>query len=99
MVIITKHADERADERMSFNHKTLEHLLPKVLSEGINSSMVKGKIKKYLDFLYLSHKTHANNIRIFGEFVYIFMGETLITIMNLPNEHKNYKKYLKNTQN
>lgn len=95
MPYITKHANERADERMSFNHKILEHLLPKVLSEGINSSMVKGRIKKYLDFLFLSHKNNANNIRIFGEFEYIFSGETLITIINLPNEHKNYKKYLK----
>ena len=94
-MVITTHATERGDERLGLNIKGLEHLASHALEKGIDSSMVKGKIKKYLDFLFLSHKTRANNIRIFGEFVYIFMGETLITIINLPNEHKNYKKYLK----
>jgi len=94
-MILTNHAEERGDQRLGLNHKGLEHLAQHALEKGISASMVKGKMKKYFDFLYLSHNNVANNIRIFGEFVYIFKGEILITIINLPNEHKNYKKYLK----
>ena len=93
--IITKHADKRRHERLGFSHEGLEHTLEKVLELGVDSSQVKGKIKKYLDALFFQGDKKANNIKLYGEFAYILRGETLITVLHIPNEFRSYKKYLK----
>ena len=32
----------------------------------------------------------ANNIRIYGNYIYIFCGETLVTVLHVPHRLKNH---------
>lgn len=50
---------------------------------GITHSDTKGALRKYLNVVYLSYKD-ANQIRLYGDKVYIFKNTLLITVFNLP---------------
>jgi hypothetical protein len=84
---ITKHAAQRGNERLGLTNDSFVKLSAKALKKGIKHCDCKGQLKKYIDALYLKHKT-ANNIRIYGEFVYLFCNEILITVFQLPVEFK-----------
>lgn len=86
-MIITKHAFGRAKERCGLNKKALRRILPRALDNGLTHRETKGRVRKYLDFLYLSKKK-ANNIRIYNSYIFICEGNTLITIYTIPNHLK-----------
>ena len=88
---ITNHAYEKAKERLSWKADVIEKMAEIALNEGISHSDTKGKLKRYITKLYLSHRT-SNNIRIYGQNIYFFLGDTLITIYRVPT---NLIKYLK----
>jgi hypothetical protein len=79
----TYHSVDRAKERLSFNSDTLERLSKKALIDGIKHSEANERLRKYFDSLFLERRT-ANNIRIYGENVYLFHDETLITVFQVP---------------
>ena len=87
MGILTKHSKKRAKQRLGLNDKSLERMAPIVLENGFGHSDLPGKMRKYVDGLYLSHG-NGNNIKIYGNHIYIFMNEVLITILHLPNRYK-----------
>ena len=86
MSVITKHSRKRAKERIGINDKSLERMTPIVLENGIGHSELPGKLKKYVDGLFLSHG-NGNNIKIYGNHTYIFMNDVLITILHLPKRY------------
>ncbi|MDD3029787.1 MAG: hypothetical protein PHS57_05865 [Alphaproteobacteria bacterium] len=55
--------------------------------KGITHTQTSGSLKRYLDGLYLRERK-ANNIRIYGDKVFLFAGETLITVLRLPQKYK-----------
>lgn len=84
MVKVTNHAKQRTKDRLGLSKKIADKVALKALENGITHSMAKGNLKSYFDKLYLQYKT-ANNIRIYNRKVYLFRGNVLITVMNLPN--------------
>lgn len=84
---LTQHAIERAGERLSWNAFTLQRMADVALRNGIQHTGTTGRLRRYFDRLYLE-EGKANNVRIYGHHVYIFAGESLITVMHLPNEFK-----------
>lgn len=84
---VTKHGQLRLKERAGFNRVAALRMAARALTEGISHGETTGRLRNYLDGLYRSNYV-ANNMRIHGEFIYLFTGETLITVLNLPNEHK-----------
>jgi hypothetical protein len=91
---LTSHSIDRGKERVGLSPKSFKYLAQIALNKGIRHSEVTGRFKKYFDKLYLSYK-NANNIRVYGEHVYLFCGETLVTVFHLPNEFKALVKKLK----
>lgn len=83
---ITKHAAERTRERAGLKRKALERMAAKALEDGLTHAEAKGPLKDFVSNLYLKHRT-ANGVRIYGEFVFIFCGHTLVTVFRLPNSH------------
>lgn len=57
------------------------------LEKGTKHSDTSGALNRYLTALYMKYKT-ADNTRIYGQFVYLFYGENLITAFQLPNEFR-----------
>ena len=84
-MIVTKHANKRIKERCGLNSKSTERLSNKILSEGLKHSECTGKLKRWVDGLYLNGCS-ANNVRIYGDKAYLFNGDVLITVLQVPNE-------------
>jgi UDP-2,3-diacylglucosamine pyrophosphatase LpxH len=84
--ILTDHAIERAKERLNLGFASLKRLADKALNEGIADSSVRnGKLKKYLE-IRLAGRPLA--IRIYGEVLYLFNGEVLVTLYQVPYEFR-----------
>lgn len=80
---ITEHAKQRMKERCGFSKKTAERMAKKAFYDGITHAQTKGKLNKWITYLYFQHEK-ANNIRIYGGFCYVFCGETLVTVIPVP---------------
>lgn len=86
-VIITEHAYHRAKERLGFDKHAIEKIADKAFSEGIKHGKAKGRLRKYIDSIFFQYRT-ANNIRVYGENIFLFNGNTLITVYQLPQNLK-----------
>lgn len=84
-IIITDHAYQRAKERLSLNAKTFYKLALKALDNGITHSQTKGKLNRYITSLFFKSYS-GNNVRIYGDNIYIFDKKKLITVYRLPGE-------------
>ena len=96
-VIITNHAFERAKERLRWNNKVLIKMANKSFFDGIKHKDTNGKLNKYITKLWYDYK-HCNNIRIYGENLFFFTDNKLITLYQLPNEFKAHAKIFKTKQ-
>lgn len=84
---LTRHSIERGEERLNLSVQAFARTAKTALTLGITHSQTRGKLNRYINTLYLREQS-ANNIRIYGEHIYLFTGETLITVFNLPNDFK-----------
>ena len=92
IITLTYHADKRLKQRLGLCVAARRRHVKTVFDKGFRHDQAKGRLKDYFDKTYLNKKT-ANNIRIYGEFIYIFSGNCLITVYELPDYFKNiYKK-------
>lgn len=88
---VTEHAYDRMSERIGLNSSASQRMAQKALEKGIKHNETSGKLNRYLSSLFYAYKT-ANNIRIYGEHVYLFSNEVLITVLYLDNEYKSTVK-------
>lgn len=86
-VVMTDHAQNRTRERVGLPKRVAEKNAERAFLEGISHSEVSGSLKRYVDGLYLSGRK-ANNIRIYCGNVYLFTGNTLITVIPLPAKYR-----------
>lgn len=88
---VTKHAEVRLIERLGLNKKAVKRATERAFLKGKSFVIFNGSLRRYLDKLYLTHKK-ADNIKVFGNFIYLFRGTLLITVFELP---KNYQKQMR----
>jgi hypothetical protein len=91
MIQITSHAKDKAKERFKWKNKTLERMAKKAFEEGMTHADTKSKLTKYLNRKWKIHKV-CNNPRIYGENVFFFHDDILITLYRLPQELIKYTK-------
>jgi sugar diacid utilization regulator len=82
-LIVTKHAKKRMKERCGVKSKSVDKMAERAYFTGMTHSDAKGALRKYCDMVYLSYRD-ANQIRLYGDKVYIFKNTYLITVFNLP---------------
>lgn len=82
--IATTHGKRRTKNRLGLSKKNTVKQADKALEFGVCHADAKGRLKKYMDGLYLRHEK-GNNNRVYNRKVYIFNGVVLITVLNLPN--------------
>jgi hypothetical protein len=88
----TDHAYERAKYRFKWKKSTLDRMAHKAYNHGITYYDAKGRLKKWMGYKYSLYK-HVNNIRIYGQNVYFFSGNLLVTLYRLETKllkHLNY---------
>ena len=88
---ITQHAFDRAKERYNLNEKSFTRLAEKAFNEGHRQDSLKGKLKKYVNYL---AKEYKSTPIIFGELLFFFKNDKLITTYQLPSEFKKYLLFL-----
>jgi hypothetical protein len=84
-IVITKHAFERAKKRLSFTKAALLKMAWRAFHWGITRADTKGFLHKYVDRIWIAEQK-ANNVRIYGEVIYLFADKTLITVYQVPSE-------------
>ena len=85
--VITAHGGKRVRKRVGIKKKSVTKNSDTAFSQGVAHTDSTGRLKKYFDYLYLSHGI-ANNIRMHGGYVYLFSGSTLITVFPIPNAYR-----------
>lgn len=81
---VTYHARKRMKERMGVNKSSVDRMADIAYEKGICHSDTTGDLHRWMDAQYLSQKI-ANNMRIYGETLYVFRDQTLITVLHVPN--------------
>lgn len=84
---VTRHATSRARERLGIPKGSVEKNVAKALTAGISHTETTGSLRRYLDHLYFS-KHQADNIRVMAHYIYLFQGECLITVFQLPQKYR-----------
>ncbi|RXK57545.1 hypothetical protein ESA94_20315 [Lacibacter luteus] len=84
---ITEHAYDRAKERLGWDRKATNRTVMKAYVAGLQHKRLAPKLKRYVDGLFMQ-KELCNNIRIYGQVVFLFTDNRLITLYQLPNELK-----------
>lgn len=91
MITITQHAYLRGKERLSLKRSAFAKLANSAYTNGLRHADMKGYLKKYISGLYLRYE-NANSILIYGEVIFFFHYNVLITVYQLPAEMKRYVK-------
>ena len=85
MINITTHAKHRIKERCG---KSTDRIAGIAFDNGLTVNDTSGSLNRFLTCLSY-HSDHGNNIKIYGDKVYIFNCKTLVTVLNLPSHYRN----------
>lgn len=86
VVYITDHAFQRMKERHGWNKKTAIRMMKKVYDDGLTLKDVKGKTASWIFETICSNDSKSDEIRIYGDYVYIFNKKTLLTSYRIPGK-------------
>lgn len=87
-VIITDHSVIRASQRLGLNKSALVRTAQLALDGGIGAGCYSGSFRRYLDKLSIDHRSTQ---RIHGKFIFCFFGETLATVLSIPQKYRNVR--------
>lgn len=85
---VSRHAYERLHERCGLSRKAATRMAEKAFYTGMKHSDTRGQINRWITSLYFNNK-NANNLRLYGNFAYIFCNKILVTVLEIPNNLKN----------
>lgn len=93
-VIVTRHAEERLKERLGLNKKSCARIAQKAYDMGITHTEKSGTLNKYLKHKerQLLEGTDYTSAKVYGEYIFIFAHNVLVTTMELPNALKKHVK-------
>lgn len=66
----------------------MDRLAQIAFTKGLTRCETTGSLRKYIDALYRYNGT-ANNIRLYGDKVYIFCNKVLVTVLDTPKVYRN----------
>jgi len=84
---VTRHAEHRTRERVGIPKKAVRRAAEKALREGIKRVETEGGLRRYLDWLYFRGNGDMDNIVIYGDKVYLFSQNRLVTVLTVPTAH------------
>jgi hypothetical protein len=84
---ISQHAFERGEQRLNLRPESLIRLAQSAMDTGLQHADARGSFKRYLDKLFLS-EGKANNLRVYGDVLFLFHNEVLVTVFAVPREYR-----------
>ena len=89
-IVVSKHAYDRAKERLGLNKKSADRMAMKAYEQGIDGNSLKGSIQRYILNKIESHEEMESHIYLYGDKAWVFGGYgnrlVLVTILNLSQE-------------
>ena len=92
VILVSDHAYDRAKERLSLNKKAFLRLAESAFIKGVRHSDTKGSLNKHITKMWFKYRS-ANNVRIYGENIFLFKDNSLVTVYQLPNNLRKHVKY------
>lgn len=86
MVSVTSHAKRRLKERCGVSKNSAMNMAERAFNKGISFENASTELKKYISSVYIRHEKTGDNIRIYGNMVYVFDNRTLITVYPIPGD-------------
>lgn len=83
-IVISKHAYIRMKERNGWSKKTAARMLQRIYAKGLRPGQIKGYLKNWVNEKASYGKTDSEFV-LFGEKLYIFCGNTLLTVLPVPS--------------
>ena len=87
-VRLTNHAKKRLKERSGLNKRSMYRIAERAYNNGIGYEDTKGEVHRWLKTK-CGINRKLNNVRIYGDKLFLFRGECLITVLQIPNSLKN----------
>jgi hypothetical protein len=85
---MTQHAVDRMGERMGIKRSASFRIAQRAWERGLKFEETSGQLLVLLNAIFMKYKT-ANNIRVYAQKVFVFSGETLVTVLPL---HQKFRK-------
>ena len=86
-VTVTKHGSERMRKRMGISKKSVDRIAAKAFHMGCRESEARGSLRKFM-VRCNEHDGNSCYSVIYGNFVYIFDGNRLVTVYAVPHRIK-----------
>lgn len=87
---MTFHSKSRMKTRCGTGKAASQRLADAALAYGAAHSEVNGQLNRYFTKVYLNGTgrpgSYANNLRAYGDKLYVFQGDVLITVLQLPSQ-------------
>ncbi len=80
---VTNHAKKRFKRRVGLSKAACQKHAEIAYEHGVTHAETRGRAKRYLTKLFLQYR-NANQLRVYGQFVYVFNDVVLITVIHLP---------------
>jgi len=88
MIQVTMHGKNRMRQRCGIKSKSVVRLAGIAFEKGLTHADVSGSLSGYLTSLYYFNG-QANNIRLYGDKIYIFCNDVLVTVYDTPRRYQN----------
>jgi len=85
---ITRHGEKRLRKRVGVTRSASYRTAERAYMYGIDHDHARGRLRRYMEWLYQKHHGKADNIRIYNGFVFIFAGKYLLTTFPIPAEYR-----------
>jgi len=97
MARFTKHGGLRVRQRLGLPAKATQRMVDNALTRGKDRTFFSGSLRRYLDALWHNSRSlgAANRIIVYGNNIFLFAEDTLITTWALPPRFMG-RKALKN---
>lgn len=83
-IVISEHAYMRLKERNGWSRKAAARMIDKVYQKGLRPEQVKGYLKCWINNK-AYYGTEGSEFVLFGEKLYIFNGNTMVTVIPIPS--------------
>ena len=90
---ISRHAFDRAKERLGWKKKTLKRLIQKIYRSPNVLKQASGAFKKYLLYKRKLHP-ETREVRVHGENLFFFADNVLITVYRADNRFREHLRLL-----
>lgn len=93
---ITDHAYDRAKERCGLNKRAFNRMLQKAIASSISHGNTKGRLFKYIQSRIMAY-TFKCKVLVHDKYLILYLGETVITIYQIPRNLLPITNFLKET--